>query len=248
MRTIREWASYLPEEFEVSILSQSKRLDLKQRGVYLSVGAFKKWDETLEGYAFWDRVWDDLFQCRELSDYEDYLTNDSDIEAIYEMQGWDKEKKETEQLMEDAVSEYISKLEEVSEYCSKLKAECDEDCVSELAKSSGEDLKDYHNTQPNDSESELKKAFEEFNSFEPSGNRYKLEPQDNSKLKDLFNLQPHYDNSKGSLYKIAEERGWDSYQFDLVKRIDRAYRKGKFEEDVDKSIDLLRLWKMEKGQ
>ena len=39
----------------------------------------------------------------------------------------------------------------------------------------------------------------------------------------------HYDNTHGSLYKIAVERGWNAYQFDAVKRIDRALKKGQFE-------------------
>ncbi len=66
------------------------------------------------------------------------------------------------------------------------------------------------------------------------------------RIKETFNPQPHYDNKHGSLYKIAEQRGWNTYQFDLIKRIDRALKKGQFEQDIDKTIDLLKLWKKEK--
>jgi len=57
-----------------------------------------------------------------------------------------------------------------------------------------------------------------------------------------INTQPHYDNTHGSLYKIAEQRGWNSYQFDICKRIDRALKKGQFEEDLKKTKDLIDLW------
>lgn len=62
---------------------------------------------------------------------------------------------------------------------------------------------------------------------------------------EAFNPQPHYDNSKGSLYKVAEDRNWNSYQFDIIKRIDRAIKKGKFEEDLQKTKDLIDLWLLE---
>lgn len=58
----------------------------------------------------------------------------------------------------------------------------------------------------------------------------------------------HYDNSKGSLYKIAIERGWNAYQFDIVKRIDRAEKKGEFENDLNKTIKVIELWKNENQQ
>ena len=56
----------------------------------------------------------------------------------------------------------------------------------------------------------------------------------------------HYDNTHGTLYKVAEQRGWNPYQFDLIKRIDRAEKKGQFNEDIRKSIKVLELWKEEK--
>jgi len=51
----------------------------------------------------------------------------------------------------------------------------------------------------------------------------------------------HYDNENGSLYKIAVQRGWNAYQFDAIKRIDRAYKKGKFEQDIEKTHLVLNL-------
>lgn len=51
----------------------------------------------------------------------------------------------------------------------------------------------------------------------------------------------HYSNEKGSLYKIGLERGWNPYQFDAIKRIDRAYKKGQFNEDIEKTQLVLKL-------
>lgn len=57
----------------------------------------------------------------------------------------------------------------------------------------------------------------------------------------------HYDNSKGTLYQVAKERGWNPYLFDIVKRLERAERKGEFESDCDKSIAVIQLYKKEQG-
>ena len=58
-----------------------------------------------------------------------------------------------------------------------------------------------------------------------------------------YDLEPpnHYNNEYGSLYKIAVERGWNAYQFDAIKRIDRVNKKGQFEEDIKKTIVVLEL-------
>lgn len=58
----------------------------------------------------------------------------------------------------------------------------------------------------------------------------------------------HYDNSKGTLYKIATERGWNAYLFDIVKRLERAEKKGQFDEDLDKSIYVIELYKKEHNE
>lgn len=52
----------------------------------------------------------------------------------------------------------------------------------------------------------------------------------------------HYDNTNGSLYLIAKQRGWNAYQFDIIKRIDRALKKGQFKEDLEKTKFLIDLW------
>lgn len=62
----------------------------------------------------------------------------------------------------------------------------------------------------------------------------------------VFNPQPHYDNSKpgGSLYKVATERGWNAYLFDVVKRIERGGKKenNPLRQEIEKSIDVFKIW------
>ena len=60
-----------------------------------------------------------------------------------------------------------------------------------------------------------------------------------------FNPQPHYNNDKGSLYKFAEDHNLNSWEFDIIKRIVRSRKKGKFIEDLDKTIDTIKLYKLE---
>lgn len=57
----------------------------------------------------------------------------------------------------------------------------------------------------------------------------------------------HYDNSLGSLYKIQQDRGWNAYQFDIIKRIDRCEKKGEFSSDLKKTKDLIDLYNIEQG-
>lgn len=52
----------------------------------------------------------------------------------------------------------------------------------------------------------------------------------------------HYDNTYGSLYKIAQERGWNSYEFDIVKRITRCRKKGEFIQDLEKTKNLIDIY------
>ena len=63
--------------------------------------------------------------------------------------------------------------------------------------------------------------------------------------KDDLNTPNYYDNTKGSLYKVAQERGWNSYLFDIVKRLERAEKKGEFDKDLDKTINLIKLYRNE---
>ncbi len=60
-----------------------------------------------------------------------------------------------------------------------------------------------------------------------------------------FNTPAHYDNSKGSLYQFAEDHKLNSWEFDIVKRVVRCRKKGQFIEDIDKTIELLKLYKKE---
>ena len=64
-------------------------------------------------------------------------------------------------------------------------------------------------------------------------------------LDETLETPKHYDNSKGTLYKIATERGWNSYLFDIVKRLERAEKKGEFKTDLEKSINVIKLWLQE---
>lgn len=55
-------------------------------------------------------------------------------------------------------------------------------------------------------------------------------------------IPEHYNNDNGSLYKIAVEMGWNAYQFDIVKRVDRALKKGQFKEDLEKTKVVIDIW------
>ena len=66
-------------------------------------------------------------------------------------------------------------------------------------------------------------------------------------LDETIETPKHYDNSKGTLYKVATERGWNSYLFDIVKRLERAEKKGEFKSDLEKSINVIKLWLKEYG-
>lgn len=57
----------------------------------------------------------------------------------------------------------------------------------------------------------------------------------------------YYDNSKGSLYKVATERGWNAYQQDIIKRVTRCESKGEFFRDLKKTKDLIDLYIQEQG-
>jgi len=55
----------------------------------------------------------------------------------------------------------------------------------------------------------------------------------------------HYDNKNGSLYKFAEDHNLNAWEFDIVKRIVRCRKKGQFTEDLDKTIEVIKLYKDE---
>ena len=60
-------------------------------------------------------------------------------------------------------------------------------------------------------------------------------------------IPSHYDNSKGSLYMVANDRGWNPYVTEIVKRIERAEKKGEFISDIEKTIVVLELYLEEQG-
>jgi len=66
----------------------------------------------------------------------------------------------------------------------------------------------------------------------------------NKRVEELVEIKTpkHYDNSNGTLYKVAKERNWNPYLFDIVKRLERADKKGEFETDLKKSIAVIQLW------
>lgn len=66
-----------------------------------------------------------------------------------------------------------------------------------------------------------------------------------NEIENQLNTPNHYDNTKGTLYKVATERGWNSYLFDIVKRLERAEKKGEFKQDLEKSINVIKLWQNE---
>ena len=58
-------------------------------------------------------------------------------------------------------------------------------------------------------------------------------------------MEKHYDNSKGSLYKFAEDQNLNAWEFDLVKRIVRSRKKGNFKQDLEKTKFLIDLYLQE---
>ena len=55
------------------------------------------------------------------------------------------------------------------------------------------------------------------------------------------NTQTHY-KGKDSLYKFAEEWSLNSYEFDIIKRIVRSRHKGSFDQDLEKTKDLIDIY------
>lgn len=57
-----------------------------------------------------------------------------------------------------------------------------------------------------------------------------------------MNTPDYYDNTKGSLYKVATDRNWNAYIFDVVKRLERGGKKDPLKQEIEKSIAVLELW------
>jgi hypothetical protein len=75
-----------------------------------------------------------------------------------------------------------------------------------------------------------------------STNTFNISENDNT------DIPKHYNNDNGTLYKIAKERGWNAYLFDIVKRLERSEKKGEFESDLNKSKVVIDLWLKESKQ
>ncbi len=90
----------------------------------------------------------------------------------------------------------------------------------------------------------------DIDSFKPvivgnDGEKYLLLPKEYVVIEPIMEpigTPEHYDNTNGSLYKIAQERNWNAYQFDIIKRIDRCEKKGEFKKDLEKTKFLIDLY------
>jgi len=58
----------------------------------------------------------------------------------------------------------------------------------------------------------------------------------------------HYNNENGSLYLFAEQQKLNAWEFEVIKRIVRARKKGEFISDIEKTIDVLKIYLQEKGK
>jgi hypothetical protein len=101
-------------------------------------------------------------------------------------------------------------------------------------------VKDYKFIQPIQKETEIE-----------SEKKLGKEPINTKNLIDkqrlLINLSSsetpkYYDNSKGSLYKFAEDHNLNSWEFDIIKRITRCRKKGAFKEDLEKTKVVIDLY------
>lgn len=81
--------------------------------------------------------------------------------------------------------------------------------------------------------------------FKEDSKKYECVPIPEKAKTEAVATPAYYDNSNGSLYKIAEQRGWNAYLFDAVKRLERGGKKDPLEQEIDKTIALLQLWKSE---
>lgn len=52
----------------------------------------------------------------------------------------------------------------------------------------------------------------------------------------------HYNNENGSLYLFAEQHGLNAWEFDILKRVVRCRKKGEFETDLKKTIEVINLY------
>lgn len=60
-----------------------------------------------------------------------------------------------------------------------------------------------------------------------------------------MNTPKHYDNTNGSIYKFAVDHGLNAYEFEAIKRIVRCRKKGEWLTDIDKTINVINIYKDE---
>ena len=58
---------------------------------------------------------------------------------------------------------------------------------------------------------------------------------------ETIHTQKHY-TGKDSLYKFATDWELNAYEFDILKRIVRCRRKGNFEQDLEKTKDVIDIY------
>lgn len=58
---------------------------------------------------------------------------------------------------------------------------------------------------------------------------------------ETIHTQKHY-TGKDSLYKFATDWELNAYEFDILKRIVRCRRKGNFEQDLQKTKDVIDIY------
>jgi len=58
----------------------------------------------------------------------------------------------------------------------------------------------------------------------------------------VIQLDNHYDNTNGSLYKFAVDHNLNAFEFDAIKRLVRCRKKGQFREDLEKTIRVIELY------
>lgn len=63
-----------------------------------------------------------------------------------------------------------------------------------------------------------------------------------NECKDQNDKHSHYDNTNGSLYLFAKQQELNAWEFDIIKRIVRCRKKGQFESDLKKTIDVINLY------
>lgn len=61
-------------------------------------------------------------------------------------------------------------------------------------------------------------------------------------LERVFNPQKYYDNTNGSLYKIATDLNLNHWEFDIFKRLVRCRKKEQFKQDLQKIKDTIDIY------